>query len=123
MPARIVIVHNEPEFADPLTAALKSAGHDVATFPDSIAAWDALDAARRVEVLITRIRFSPGSPSGISLAQMARYKRPGIRVVFAASPELAGYAAGLGEFVPMPASVPDVVHVVTRMLETDAEDA
>ena len=84
MPARIVIVHDEPDFADPLTAALRLAGHDVATFMDSQVGWDALDAAERIELLITRVDFPPGKPHGVSLARMARYKRLGIRVMFTA---------------------------------------
>jgi DNA-binding NtrC family response regulator len=122
MPARIVIVHDEPDFADPLTAALKLAGHDVATFMDPTAGWDALDEGRRVEVLVTRVDFSPGKPTGISLARMARYKRPGIRVVFMAPPEFVKHADGLGAFMPMPVDVPDVVHAVSRLLESDAGD-
>jgi len=120
MPARIVIVHDEPDFADPLTAALKLAGHDVAMFMDPAVGWDALDAARRVELLITRINFSPGKPNGISLARMARYKRPSIRVVFTARPEFAQHADGLGEFLSMPVNVPDIVQVVERLLESGA---
>lgn len=121
MPARIVIVHDEPDFADSLTAALKSAGHDVAMFTDPTAGLDALDDARRVELLITRVTFPPGKPNGVSLARMARYKRPSIRVLFAALPEFAEHTEGLGEFMPMPVSVPDVMQAVIRLLESGAE--
>jgi DNA-binding NtrC family response regulator len=123
MPARIVIIHDEQDFADSLTVALRLAGHDVATFTDPTAGLDALDEARHVELLITRAYFPPGQPNGVSLARMARYKRPGIRVVFAALPEFAEYTDGLGEFVALPASVPDVMHVALRLLESRAEDA
>jgi DNA-binding NtrC family response regulator len=122
MPARIVIVHDEPDFADPLTAALRLAGHDVVTFTDPTAGWDALDEARRVEVLVTRVDFSPGKPHGVSLARMARYKQPDIRIVFTALPEFAEHIDGLGEFVPMPANVPDVMLAVIRLLNSGAED-
>jgi DNA-binding NtrC family response regulator len=121
MPARIVIVHDEPDFADSLTAALRSAGHDVATFTDPTAGLDALDEARRVEVLITRVAFTPGKPNGVSLARMARYKRPGIRVLFSALPELEKHTERLGEFMPMPVSVPDVMQAVVRLLGSGAE--
>jgi DNA-binding NtrC family response regulator len=123
MPARIVIVHDKRGFAASLTVALRSAGHDVTAFTDTLAAWDALDEARRVEVLVTRVNFRPGKPSGISLARMARYKRPSIQAIFLGLPEFAEHTAELGEFIPMPASVSDVVHVVTRLLESGAEVA
>ena len=38
MPARIGMVHDEPEFLAPAVAALKAAGHDVAMFEDPMAA-------------------------------------------------------------------------------------
>ena len=122
MPARIVIIHDDPDFADPLTAALTLAGHDVATFTDPMAGWDALDAAYRVEVLITRVTFAPGKPNGISLARMARSKRPGIRVLFTALPEFAEHANGLGAFMPMPVNVPEMVHAVGLLLESGVEE-
>jgi DNA-binding response OmpR family regulator len=119
MPARIVIVHDEPDFAVPLTAALRSKGYDVATFMDPTAGLDALDEARRVELLITCVNFPPGKPNGVSLARMARYKRPGIRVMFTALPEFAEHTDGLGEFVPMPANV---TQAAIRLLESGAKE-
>jgi hypothetical protein len=48
----VVVVHDNPTFADPL-AALLGAGQDVALFTDPMAALDALDTARTIEVLVT----------------------------------------------------------------------
>ena len=79
MPARIVVVHDDPEFVDQLQSALRRAGRDVAAFADLMDALAALDAAQRIEVLITRMQFPPGKPNGLALARMARHKRPGIR--------------------------------------------
>ena len=115
MPARVVVVHDDPMFADPL-AALLGAGQDVALFTDPMAALDALDTARTIEVLVTRVRFAPGQPNGIVLARMARIKRPGIRVLFVARPEFAGHTAGLGTFMAQPVSVADVAETVSRLL-------
>jgi DNA-binding NtrC family response regulator len=122
MPARIVVVHDEPEFVDQLSDALRLAGHEVAAFADPMAALDALDAAQVVDVLITRVQFAPGKPNGISLVRMARVKRPGIRVLFTALPEFEGHAAPFGEFMPLPVRVPDVVEAVTRLLKSEPPD-
>ena len=119
MPARIVIVHDEPEFVNHVSDALRLAGHEVAAFADPMAALDALDAAQHVEVLVTRVQFAPGKPNGISLVRMARVKRPGIRVLFAALPEFEVHAAPFGEFVPLPARVPDVVEAITGLLKSE----
>ena len=118
MPARVVVVHDDPTFADPL-AALLGAGQDVALFTDPMAALDALDTAQTIEVLVTRVRFASGQPHGIALARMARIKRPGIRVLFVARPEFAVDAAGLGTFMARPVSVADVAEAVGRLLHSD----
>jgi hypothetical protein len=70
MPARIVIVHDEPEFAE----------------ANSMSGIDALEHAEHIELLIARVRFPSGTPNGAALARMARLKRPGIKVLFAAFP-------------------------------------
>jgi DNA-binding NtrC family response regulator len=116
MPARVVVVHDELEFAGQVAAALRSAGHDVAVFADPMVALDALDAAESIEVLVTQIKFAPGKPNGIAVARMARTRRPWIRVLFTALPEFAEHAAGLGEFIAMPACVADVAAAVDGLL-------
>ena len=45
-------------------------------------ALNALEAAQRFEILITRVRFAPGKPNGVSLAQMAQAKQSAIKVLF-----------------------------------------
>jgi DNA-binding NtrC family response regulator len=121
MPARIVVAHDEREFLEPLTTALKQAGHDVAAFTDSMDALKALETAQKVELLITRVQFSANQPNGLALARMARVKRPGIQVIFTARPEFAEYAEGLGVFMPRPVSVPNVLGCVERILKSDGQ--
>jgi DNA-binding NtrC family response regulator len=121
MPARIVLVHDEQGYIDELATALRQAGHQVAAFTDPLAAWDALKAAQQVEVLVTRVRFRPGASNGIALARMARSNRPGIRILFTALPEYSAYAEGLGAFMPLPVSVPDVMETVERLLKAQTE--
>jgi DNA-binding NtrC family response regulator len=123
MPARVVVVHDDPDFVDELATAVRSDGHDVATFADPLAAWDALEAAQRIEVLVTRVQFPPGKPHGFALARMARSKRPTIRVLFVALPEFADDAAELGEFMPITSGLQDVVNTVRRMLDQGEENA
>jgi len=121
MPARIVVVHDDLEFLNPLTTALRAADYDVAAFDDSMTAWDALGAAQKVELLITRIRFPPGRPHGVALARRALGSRPGVQILFTAAPEMRFHADDLGIFLPTPVSPSEVVDVVNRMLVSDRE--
>ena len=116
MPARIVVVHDDQEFRVCLTTGLSVRGHGVAGFTDPLAAWDALDAAQAVEILITRIYFAPGKSNGVSLARMALLKRPGIQVLFLARLENAHHAEGIGTVLPLPVKIPEVMAVVERLL-------
>ena len=119
MPASIVIVTDQREFLDQVTAALRQAGHDVAPFVDPMEALLALEAPQKIEILIPRIRFPPGKPNGVSLARMARAKCPWIKVLFTALPELAEFAEGVGAFMPLPVVMPELVKTVERMLKSD----
>jgi DNA-binding NtrC family response regulator len=117
MPARVVVVHDEPGFVNELVAALKLAGHEVAVFADALAAWDALAAARLTEVLITRAQFPPGRSNGLALTHMARAKRPGIQVIFTALPEFRRECESEGVFLPLPVPVAHAVKTVELLLQ------
>src|SRR5215472_9476924 len=109
MPARIVFVHDDPEFLEPATAALRSAVHDVMTFSASMEALAALEESETVELLITRVRFPEGTPHGIALARMGQSKRPGLKVIFTAREDMEEFTEGLGELIPHPVNIPDLV--------------
>jgi DNA-binding NtrC family response regulator len=116
VPARIVIVHDDEDLFTGVVVALRAAGHDVAAFKDPLLAHDALEAAQRVEVLITRVEFPLGRSNGISLALMTRMRRPGAKVLFVAREEYLRDAEGLGAFLSLPTPVESVVAAVERML-------
>jgi CheY-like chemotaxis protein len=67
MSARIVVVHDDPEFIKRTVTALLAVGHDVTMFSDSMSATEALRTAQRIEILITRIVFGIGQPHGVAL--------------------------------------------------------
>ena len=116
MPAQIVLVHDDSDFNVAATLALTVAGLDVAAFVDPTSAIQALERARTVEALVTRIQFGPDKPDGFALARTARKMRPDIRVLFVARPEFAASAVGLGEFIAAPITPTDIVEGVRRVL-------
>ena len=123
VPARIVIVHDDEAFLMAVASALKEAWHDVAAFSDPVVALDMLIDARTAELLITRMEFAPGKPNGVSLARMARAKRPDIKVLFTALAKYAEHAEGLGMFLPMPVDLVDLMAAVGRLLEPSDQPA
>jgi DNA-binding NtrC family response regulator len=116
MPARIVVVHDDPEFAGRLVSALRSTGHDVAAFADPIAAWDVVEEPRPIEVLVTGVQFPPGRSNGVALARKVRVRRPEIQVLLTAQGGLPEQTEGLGTFMQPPITVADVVNMVLCLL-------
>lgn len=117
MPARIVLVHDDPAFVGPALARLRAAGYDVIGFLDSMSAMVALEHPEHIELLITRVRFPSRTPNGAALARMARLTRPRIKVLFTSRREVQRHTEGLGEFPPRALSMEKLLETVGRMLD------
>jgi DNA-binding NtrC family response regulator len=118
VPARIVLVHEDAQFVEKISSGLTLAGYDVATFTDSMDALAALEESKTAELLISGVRFGLGKPNGVSLARMARFKRPNIKILFVALPRYVEFAEGVGDFIPLPAEFADIREAVDRLLES-----
>jgi DNA-binding NtrC family response regulator len=116
MAGRILIVHNDDYFTARAVAALQAEGNTVTTSSAVVDALDKLDATPPTDVLITRVRFEPGHPTGLSLASMACHRHPRIKIIFTALREFQHAAAELGTFLPAPVSIPDLVAAVNQVL-------
>jgi hypothetical protein len=114
MPARIVVVHDDASFT---AAVLEKLGPNVAWFTDPTVALTALETARKITFLITRLQFADGQPIGLSLARLARAAKPDVRVVFTGKPQHRGFARGLGEFIPEPVEATHLAMVIEWLAE------
>jgi DNA-binding NtrC family response regulator len=112
MPAQIVLVHDDDAFRSSVTEALEAEGYTVACYPDALAAAMALSEVKLIELLMTRIRFPPGRSNGASLALMLQVKKPRLRVIFVAAPEMGEHVADLGPFIPTPVIISDLLKIV-----------
>ena len=117
MPARVILVHDDPDFVRLLAHAIRAAGVDVEVFSDPLGALDVLDAAQTVDLLITCVQFPEGKPNGIALARMARLRHHKIKILFVAEPEFEEYNEDLGTFLPVPTTTDDVVATVRHVLD------
>jgi hypothetical protein len=114
MPARLVIALEDPTFAVRVAQLLIAGGHDCIALPDSMAALNAL--GNTIEVLVTSVEQSPGKPNGVSLALMARMKRPAVRVIFVGPAEVAPLVSDVGMLLPSPVSAENVAAVAIGMV-------
>ena len=116
MPASIVVVLDEADFAERVSRLLASVGHDAIALPNSMAALAALQNARQIELLVTCADFGPGQPNGVALARMAKSKRPGIKVLFVGEDNLQPFVEGLGTLMVSPVTSEQVAAAVTDLL-------
>jgi DNA-binding NtrC family response regulator len=116
MPARIVVVLDDSGLAAQTATAFNAAGYEAVSFADSMAGIEALTDADRIELLITSVNFAAGQPNGVSLALMARMRRPGLKVLFIGGAELREYTEGVGAFTTSPVTVSRLVEIATPML-------
>jgi CheY-like chemotaxis protein len=114
--ACVALVHDDPQFAEQAAIALRGSGYDVAVYPDSMAALNAIEATQKLDVLITRVSFPEGRPNGISLALVLRNKYPVLKVVFVAQASYEEYTEGIGELVPQPVDVPRLIKATDQAL-------
>lgn len=114
MPARIVIVHDDPALTGPL---VKSLGPDTVLFTDPMQGLAVLKGARTVEFLICRVQFEDRQPLGLSLARVVRHVRPDVRIIFTGEPDHRHLVRGLGEFVPEPVAPAYVAMIVEWLIE------
>jgi DNA-binding NtrC family response regulator len=116
MPARIVLVHDDADFLDAAGTALRQAGYEIACFSGSMEGLQALEEVKTAELLITRLQFAPGTPNGISLALVAKTRRPELKVLFTAQPDTARFAYGIGEVVQHPINLAELVRKAAALL-------
>jgi DNA-binding NtrC family response regulator len=122
MPARIVLVRDDPEALEEIAGAFRAAGHSIAAYTDPMLALAALETARTVQVLVSQADFAPGKPNGVALARMARLKRPGTHIVLIGPPGYEIHAAGLAEYIPLPVATPVLVTAVAALLGETERD-
>ena len=117
MPAQVVIVLDDPELAANTVEALESLGREAVAIHDPMAALIELEAARRIDLLVTSGDFAPGKPNGLSLARMTRMRRPDLQVVFVGPHTLADIVTSTGAFIPTPTTGGAIARAVERIMQ------
>jgi CheY-like chemotaxis protein len=117
-PFHILAVDDDEASCYATSKALANAGFVVTYTSDALKALQLLDTDGRFDLLLTDIKM-PGQPHGFALANMARLRRPGIKIAYLTSyPELAESepAARLGKLLLKQDDVAILVDEVRQML-------
>ena len=123
MPARVVVVMRDHNFANATAHVLAAHGIEAVSFSRPMEALCQLDHAVHTEILVTSGRFQGTQPTGLSIARVTRMRRPNLKVIFVDRPEVAPYVADdASAFMEMPVSADEVVQMVERLVH-ESNDA
>jgi DNA-binding NtrC family response regulator len=78
----ILLVEDDEGSAYAVARCLRAIGYEVVAARDFRQALEALDSPRSIDLLLTDIRLTAGTPHGFALGRMARMRRPQLRVVY-----------------------------------------
>ena len=80
MHARVLVVEDDEQVRETVSAALRTAGFDIHTAASGDEAMQRIDSGERFDAVLSDI-VMPGSLSGVELARRLRLQHPGIGVV------------------------------------------
>ena len=116
MSAQIVLLDDDQAALERTQYLLKQDGLAVAAFLDPMDALAALERIQTVQLLVTSITFPAGKPHGVSVAQLTKYKRRDLQVLFIDSADLAEHTEGVGDFLATPIEADALVASVRTKL-------
>lgn len=115
---RILFVEDDETYRYSVGRTLEHAGYDVIPFVDYHGALKLLEGPESIDLLLTDIRLPSQSPHGISLAHMARSRRPSLPILFITA--FADYVdevpTGLGETLLKPLDNAHFLETVERLV-------
>ena len=98
---QILVVDDDEAYRYAVERQLRRGGHETRGFPDWRGVLEILESDESVDALVTDLSLPAGTPNGLSLALMAKRRRPDLRIVLMTSyAEFQPDAEGrLGELV------------------------
>ena len=80
--ARILVVEDDDSFRRAVTHMLERSGYHAVAVRDFAAAIEVIESRERLDLLLTDIGLPAGTPHGLAVAQMARSRRPDLKVIY-----------------------------------------
>jgi DNA-binding NtrC family response regulator len=118
MPKRIFIFEDDEATRYVYEKALTTAGYQTAGFGTYFAAGREMDAGAGA-LLVVDLRLPTGTPQGMSIARMARFRRPKLPIIFVSGyPEMAAMAhSEIGPVMPIMFKPVDLGFLVSTVRE------
>ncbi|HEY9217360.1 MAG TPA: response regulator, partial [Phenylobacterium sp.] len=122
---QVLLVEDDAEVADLVTAMLEELGHAVTRAEDADSGLKIVQESRRIDLLLTDL-VMPGARNGVDLAQEALRLRPDLPVILSSG--YTGEILGPAERAPWPLlrkpySAEALARTIDEVLERPAEPA
>jgi CheY-like chemotaxis protein len=115
----ILLVEDDEASSYAVARILTVGGYDVLSAPDYREALNVLDSPRPLDLLLTDVKLTAGTPHGFALGRMARMRRPKLRILYltgmADLPESETETA-LGPILQKPIEPSVLLHEISRAL-------
>ncbi len=116
----ILVVDDDPQVLDIAAASFEAEGHRVFKASNGAEALRLLDDHPRIALLFTDI-VMPGSIDGLDLAELAKRRRPGLRVIYT-SGYLKDEGVWEGTLLPKPWTPDDLKAAVDDAFAANASE-
>jgi CheY-like chemotaxis protein len=110
----VLVVEDEPLIRLLVIDILSEAGFEVFEAQDPAEALTVLKSDEHIDVLLTDVRM-PGSMDGFELAEIAKSRRPELRVIVTSGYIARGDIPSGTKFLQKPYSASDLVYRVTQV--------
>jgi CheY-like chemotaxis protein len=118
--SRTILLVEDDEASGYATAQiLRAAGYTVEVASDYRDALKALDSTRNIDLMLTDVRLTAGTPHGFALSRMARVRRPEIRVLYLTGmPDLpeSETSAALGRILQKPIGAAQLLEEIAKAI-------
>jgi hypothetical protein len=80
--ASILVIEDDEAFRRVVVTILERGGFHVLSVRDFAAAIEIIESDQRIDLLLTDVGMPAGTPHGLSIAQMAKTRRPRLKVLY-----------------------------------------
>lgn len=117
MPPTILVARNHYDSTCSLVSRLREAGYDASGFTEALGAWEALNCAPKLDLLISDIYLGSGRVNGVALARAARTERPALSVLLLAGAQALWLVEGFADCLPISSNDQQILQRAESILE------
>ncbi len=116
---RILVIEDDDAFRRVVVHILQRGRFKVTAVPDFTAAIEIIESDEPIDLLLTDVGMPTGTPHGVSIAQMARSRRPRLKILYMSGSYDAAKIKSVidgAQFLPKPFLPEQLIRAVEAVL-------